>query len=1170
MHAWKVSIYTIYKNKPVKADPSCLHTVQGLFKIQWPCCPDTTQSVWISLQPESGHIVHILYGVQKSSAIRVVSLQTLTLRTAKMNMTDVLPSAALVYRFLQALGHEASASSVAQALGIAPSQLEPMLRHWVEAGFFLSIPDKPGRYRVAPEAAGLTVGDAFRRQEYREMATILSDMENGRDLAACESILAHIDTLLERSKVGGALLCFELALGLMGRLTELFINEGVPLADAQNFHIPQKMERAYTRPLSAPSTQRGQQFLAAVLKAADISMYLTKFHNETMRLCIFARRLAYAAGNEKDAILLHLMESCLENMAAECTPSRMKELHSICEQGLIRLKELDTRSSEETDNTGIQAAAFMGMFHFWHGRFQEVLQAFEEAQKHPQIWKGRFQTEMFSLYTSSAALYLGRHHQAVGILESARRAAVLDQDRFKTMWWEAQLGVVLLYMGHLDEALELFDPVIARADQESETKILHWGMRGIAAYHYMRGNIRSSHTVMHDAMRVARRNGFKRPIFSYPWMFDMLLAYEQAGFPSIEGLSLDDELNRGINGYNQHLKAAALRTQAERLLGKGENREEAVRLLRQSLQYFNLSGNPLEQERTRERLRQVEAEDEYAQSGCLVDSPIKMPGMSGGTDYRGRCSENDDLANSGCLCSGVTRTDDQPDWLSQIENNCRLALNSIQGITDLRRNACQIAYIASCELGAERAALFRMSADGTLHAEGACNISPTEVGTGQLASFLANMKETLVVPLFLDDVDRVSLILPLRLNSEQRWLLYLESRYATKTLSVIPRATQEALMRIFAQHLLSVVQNAVKIRHSAVKSREVAEAESYDYSSEVLLYGSPITRRVLSHARQIAATDASVLILGETGVGKELLARYIHECSCVAGNFVPVHPASISEGLFESEFFGHERGSFTGAHKQKMGLVEMANNGTLFIDEVGDIPPPMQVKLLRVFQERRFLRVGGNTEIKSEFRLVGATHKDLWQEVQTGHFREDLYYRMAVVPITLPPLRERPEDILVLARRFIDHFARRYHRTVSTVTEQDLVELLAYPWPGNVRELKSVVERAVILHREGKLDFALGATPERTVHRPIGEPDLIFDPKRGQTRTARGQSVEWLAGITEDLPTVHVLLARYIQGVLNHTNGRISGPRGALNILGMKRSTLYARLKEYGLSGKYS
>jgi transcriptional regulator with GAF, ATPase, and Fis domain len=244
----------------------------------------------------------------------------------------------------------------------------------------------------------------------------------------------------------------------------------------------------------------------------------------------------------------------------------------------------------------------------------------------------------------------------------------------------------------------------------------------------------------------------------------------------------------------------------------------------------------------------------------------------------------------------------------------------------------------------------------------------------------------------------------------------------------------------------------------------------------------------------------------------------------------------MPEGLVESELFGHEKGAFTGADRQKKGRLELAHRGTLFIDEIGDIPLTVQVKLLRVLQEKTIMRVGSTKTIHSDFRLVAATHRDIAHMVAQGEFREDLYYRINVIPIHIPPLRQRVDDIPLLSDHFLSRYAAKYHRTEFRLSAEDENRLKAYNWPGNVRELKNVLERASLLSGEGKIDLNL----------PTG----MTAPPRNPF---------------EDLPSMDEIQRRYIRYVLEHTNGRQSGQEGATEILGMNRSTLYNRMKKLGI-----
>ncbi|HEV2690240.1 MAG TPA: sigma 54-interacting transcriptional regulator, partial [Bryobacteraceae bacterium] len=294
-------------------------------------------------------------------------------------------------------------------------------------------------------------------------------------------------------------------------------------------------------------------------------------------------------------------------------------------------------------------------------------------------------------------------------------------------------------------------------------------------------------------------------------------------------------------------------------------------------------------------------------------------------------------------------------------------------------------------------------------------------------------------------------------------------------------------------------------------------------------------RRVLEQVETVAPTDASVLILGETGTGKELIARAIHDLSSRRERtFVKLNCAAIPTGLLESELFGHEKGAFTGAITQKPGRFELAHNGTLFLDEIGDIPLELQPKLLRALQEHEFERLGGTRTIKVDVRLVAATNRDLAQMIAERQFRTDLYYRLSVFPVALPPLRERTDDIPKLVRYFTQKYARRMNKRIEAIPTETMEALIHYPWPGNVRELENLIERAVILTRGATLQIPLGelrAAPD------AGSPVTLEEAERD-----------------------------HIRRVLEQANWVVGGPNGAAARLGMKRTTLQSKMKKLGIA----
>ena len=307
---------------------------------------------------------------------------------------------------------------------------------------------------------------------------------------------------------------------------------------------------------------------------------------------------------------------------------------------------------------------------------------------------------------------------------------------------------------------------------------------------------------------------------------------------------------------------------------------------------------------------------------------------------------------------------------------------------------------------------------------------------------------------------------------------------------------------------------------------------------EQIIGNSPALESVLANVERVAPTDSTVLILGETGTGKELIARAIHKLSSRTSRpFVKLNCAAIPFDLLESELFGHEKGAFTSAIAQKVGRFEMADTGTIFLDEIGDLPLALQPKLLRVLQEQQFERLGSGRTHQIDVRLVAATHRDLNLMVRQNEFRSDLFYRLNVFPITLPPLRKRREDIEQLTLHFVDIYSRRMNKEIRHIPRETLEAFMAYSWPGNVRELQNLVERAVILSNNGVFPNPLPVEDEHSTEVAASSLGLFLDSQRA-----------------------------LIQRTLEATGWVIGGPHGAAARLGLKRTTLITKMRKFGIS----
>ncbi|MFD3242221.1 formate hydrogenlyase transcriptional activator FlhA [Rahnella perminowiae] len=416
-----------------------------------------------------------------------------------------------------------------------------------------------------------------------------------------------------------------------------------------------------------------------------------------------------------------------------------------------------------------------------------------------------------------------------------------------------------------------------------------------------------------------------------------------------------------------------------------------------------------------------------------------------------------------------------------------------------------------------------------------------------------------------EEPDDESKLFQLLWRDQTKTLCILPLRFGHKTLGVLklaqcqPDNFNSANLRVLqqiAERIAIAVDNALayqeikslkeKLQHENLYLTEQINSNNPDFSD--IVGRSSSMSAVLKQVEIVAKSDCSVLILGETGTGKELIARAIHNLGDRRDQrMVKMNCAAMPAGLMESDLFGHEKGSFTGATAQRMGRFELADKGTLFLDEVGEIPVELQPKLLRILQEQEFERVGGNKLISVDVRMIAATNRDLRQMVADKEFRSDLYYRLNVFPIVIPPLRERPEDIPQLVKFLTYKIAKRMKRTIDSIPAETLRLLSRMPWPGNVRELENVIERAVLLTRGTVLDLQL---PELNYPLPVSQPVPV----------ASAPDIAPAPHLSEEDERERILQ------VLKETNGVVAGPRGAAQRLGLKRTTLLSRMKKLGIA----
>ncbi|MGI9579865.1 sigma-54-dependent transcriptional regulator [Chryseobacterium sp. RRHN12] len=372
--------------------------------------------------------------------------------------------------------------------------------------------------------------------------------------------------------------------------------------------------------------------------------------------------------------------------------------------------------------------------------------------------------------------------------------------------------------------------------------------------------------------------------------------------------------------------------------------------------------------------------------------------------------------------------------------------------------------------------------------------------------------------------------------------LYISANTNQSTLEAVKETQPYGFMvKPFRERDMIVMLDIARYRYDMERGCELCTDTGNNEVIEGIIGKSKVLLDVVEKIRIVAPTDTSVLVVGESGTGKEKVAHSVHELSDRSAHpIVVVNCAALPHALIESELFGHEKGSFTGANTLRIGKFEQANGGTVFLDEIGELPLDSQVKLLRVLQEKEIERLGGNNTIKVNVRIVAATNRSLEKEVAEGRFRLDLYYRLNVFPIELPPLRERKEDIVLLAHFFLNKYAASSRRNITSISEKALEQLLNYHWPGNIRELEHLIERSVLLAKTTEIEnFDL--------------PQIIEKPTETQSPLKS----------LEDMERDHIMSA------LQTSNGKVSGPGGAAELLKIQAQTLYSKMKKLGIDKGY-
>lgn len=882
------------------------------------------------------------------------------------------------------------------------------------------------------------------------------------------------------------------------------------------------------------TSEAESQQVRAAMELSDLRLRMGKKLGEVPTILHQAKGTAIRLGDRRSRALIDLRLGRFSYVSDKLTDA------------------LDALSSglDEVENLGdedifAQSSEFAGLYYFLQGMHKDAIKYYDRAMaaRHGQM---KSIVDFFLPLTFGfCAAYLGQFQRAIGVLEFNRRLLVQKKESALAALFEAALGIVLLIMGNKKDA-----HTHLRAAEE--TSRLHrndqaWLLAriGLAHLHFLEGRPEQSANLMLESVQEASRADHVIRQYIFPFILeDIFTFWRMPSKPSID-FGFEQEMDRIIHGPNIHLRGVAYRLQAKQSFeGYGEIAQ--VRSdLETSLRYLRRSGDPVEQAKTLVLMAQVELRSgDLKKSAELAREAWPYLSSQGEIYFPPDLKPLLDAPSKG---PGKIAPSDLSDRLLDM-------LEELVPSTERDEVLTRMVIVSSRFHHAERGGLFWFSGDQTEktpHLQASFNLSAEEAASEEFKPNLAlilrsfRQNQPLLSPGAKDkdysssSKSKAALCLPIEVRGRVKGVLYHDNAFSNDPFDYDDKNTLQKVARQMGVYVERIWEYS-RLIENRTRAFSAQSIPSEDQASDNLIGQSKTLIRLLDQADQVAQSEASVLVLGETGVGKELVAGRIHRKSLRSdGPFIIVDLSAISENLVESELFGHEKGAFTGADRQKPGRIELAHGGTIFLDEVGEIPLGVQTKLLRTLQEKTFVRVGGTKTLHSDFRLVAATNRDLETEVAEGRFREDLYYRLNVIPLTVPPLRQRGEDVLLLARYFLRHYERKHHRPNLEISPEDEERLTKYPWPGNVRELKNVIERAVLVSNPDRLEFLLPS-----LSGPVPSGDLYADT-----------------------PTMDELERRYIRYVLDKTKGRIAGPNGAAALLGLKRSTLYTRMKKLGMSG---
>lgn len=779
-------------------------------------------------------------------------------------------------------------------------------------------------------------------------------------------------------------------------------------------------------------------------------------------------------------------------------------------------------------------------FLFWQGKVAEAVERYEQVIGNLEELPSDETTLRACASLGWCYAICGESARGVGLIDAVRERAGRLGLRDVKIYSDLTTVLNLLESRRVGEVEPYLTDILSLPEEVAGHYVL-WAANACKAYVlYHRGAMKESFRFLKQAHEHSKQHGW--PHHRGPWNFELLDALEKEGMVYPE-MCYESEITRVVNWPDMYMQGVGLRFRAQRAIERNGHRKEIEADLQRSLDLLSRSGARLEFARTQLLLARLRLHDgRSAEARHLIEEAWKT------------LSRVNEEAFPADLREHVSE-EDREKLLIKTVVEVGTALGTVRNQSEVLQRIINLTMRLT---RAERGGFFLLDEKAAPKLVASRNLDPAMVSAGQseidwttIKEVAASGHEVIATGAGIRSVEGPA-------EKERGWMICTPAVLQDRVVGVLYLECNLIALEFPGEDLplLRAIGNQVAIALDNVRAyeeiarlRDRLEEETRVYKMELEssaqlgeIVGESKAMRLLSaQIEKVAPTDSSVLITGETGVGKGLVARVIHRLSYRAdGPFIPVSASTLTEGLVAGELFGHEKGAFTGASTKRIGRFELADGGTLFLDDVDNLNQDIQMRLLRTLQEKEFERVGGNETIRSDFRVISATNQDLHALTRSGHFRSDLYYRLNVFPIHIAPLRQRKEDVPALVLHFLNLYSAKIGKNPPRVSESQMRRLTDYEWPGNVRELQHIVERALILSDGGSLQLSgLGEF--------AAEPDARWD-----------------------FLSLEEMERSYIVEVLRACNWRVSGRKGAARLLQVKPTTLYSKIRRLGIKRNVS